>query len=203
MADRHSRVVAVLKVALPLGALVLMSTVFLISRSIDPERAVEMATVDIEALVREPRISDARFAGVLDDGAALTVRAETARADPDRGLRLDLSGVLGTLRSDAGQMAEFAARSGVLDQPNNLLSMEGDVTFSSDGAYELRMDRMTAALDRTVLHGIGDVRGRAPAGDLRADTMTLRAAKDGAEDGAETYVLVFRGTVKLIYSVRE
>lgn len=199
MADRHSRIVAVLKVVLPLGALVLLSMVFLISRSIDPERAVEMATVDIESLVREPRITDARFAGVLDDGAALTVRAETARADPDRGLRLDLSGVLGTLRTETGRMAEFAAEGGILDQPNNLLSMDGDVTFSSDGEYVLRMDRMTAALDRTILHGFGDVEGRAPAGALRADAMTLREA----EDGADSYVLVFRGAVKLIYSVRD
>lgn len=199
MADRHSRIVAVLKVVLPLGALVLLSMVFLISRSIDPERAVEMATVDIESLVREPRITDARFAGVLDDGAALTVRAETARADPDRGLRLDLSGVLGTLRTETGRMAEFAAEGGILDQPNNLLSMDGDVSFSSDGEYVLRMDRMTAALDRTILHGVGDVEGRAPAGALRADAMTLREA----EDGADSYVLVFRGAVKLIYNVRD
>lgn len=199
MADRHSRIVAVLKVVLPLGALVLLSMVFLISRSIDPERAVAMATVDIESLVREPRITDARFAGVLDDGAALTVRAETARADPDRGLRLDMSGVRGTLRTETGRVAEFAAQGGILDQPNNLLSMDGGVTFSSDGEYVLRMDRMTAALDRTVLHGFGNVQGRAPAGELRADVMTLREA----EAGADSYVLVFRGAVKLIYSVRE
>ncbi|MCC5983234.1 MAG: hypothetical protein JJU42_02610 [Rhodobacteraceae bacterium] len=199
MADRHSRIVAVLKVVLPLGALVLLSMVFLISRSIDPERAVEMATVDIESLVREPRITDARFAGVLDDGAALTVRAETARADPDRGLRLDMSRVQGTLRTETGRVAEFAAQGGILDQPNNLLSMDGGVTFSSDGEYVLRMDRMTAALDRTVLHGFGNVQGRAPAGELRADVMTLREA----EAGADSYVLVFRGAVKLIYSVRE
>ena len=195
MRDTYSSIVAVLKVALPLGALALMSTVFLISRSIDPERAVATTTVDIESLVQEPRISVARFAGVTDDNAALTVMADTARADPDEGFRLELTVLTGALQTLDGQRTEFNAQYGALDQRENHLAMEGDVVFRSDPGYSLQMDRLTAALDRTEIRGVGNVRGEGPAGSVRADAATLQLS--GRGDGA--YVLVFSGAVRLIY----
>ena len=196
MADRNLRLVAILKVALPLGALVLLSTVFLISRGIDPERAVAMSPVDIESLVREPRITDARFAGVTDDGAALTVLADTTRADPDGGLRLELDGVTGTLETLDNRITAFAARAGLLDQVVNLLRMEGDVDFQTQDGHMLSMDTLTAALDRTTVEGRGNIRGQAPAGTITAREMTLRETALGSG----SYVLVFSGDVKLIYT---
>ena len=196
MADRNLRLVAILKVALPLGALVLLSTVFLISRGIDPERAVAMSPVDIESLVREPRITDARFAGVTDDGAALTVLADTTRADPDGGLRLELDGVTGTLETLDNRITAFAARAGLLDQVVNLLRMEGDVDFQTQDGHMLSMDTLTAALDRTTVEGRGNIRGQAPAGTITAREMTLRETAPGSG----SYVLVFSGDVKLIYT---
>ena len=195
MRDTYSSLVAVLKVALPLVALGLMSMVFLISRSIDPERAVATASVDVEALVREPRISAARFAGVTDGNAALTVLADTARADPEDRFRLDLSALSGSLDTQAGQRTEFTARLGVLDQQQNRMVMEGDVTFHSAPGYVLPRERLTAALDRSGVVGEGDVRGRGPAGTVRADRVMLEPS--GRGDGA--YRLAFSGAVRLIY----
>lgn len=197
MADRNTRLVALLKVALPLGALIMLSTVFLLSRGIDPERAVARSPIDIAALVQEPRISQARFAGVTDDGAALTVMADITRADPEgAGLRLHLEGVAGTLETGGGRVTAFGAGAGVLDQAENLLRMEGAVRFRSDDGYALAMDVLTAALDRTALRGVGDVRGDAPAGTIRARELLLTETPSGSG----RYVLVFSGGVKLVYT---
>lgn len=193
--DGYSHLVRILKLVLPLAALVLMSMVFLLSRSIDPEQAVALAPVDVDALVREPRISDARFAGVTEDGAALTVLAESARADPDHGLRLTLSGLTGSIEAVRGQRTEFRAREGVLDQPAGALVMEGEVGFRADPGYDLRMDILHAALDRTEVRGWGGVEGDGPAGRVTAREIALLAP----EDGADGFVLVFSGDVRLIY----
>ncbi len=195
MRDTYSSIVAVLKVALPLGALALMSTVFLISRNIDPERAVATATVDIESLVQEPRISVARFAGVTDGNAALTVMADTARADPDEGFRLDLTALSGALETPAGQRTDFTARHGSLDQRANRVVMEGEVSFRSDPGYVLQVDRLTAALDRSGILGEGNVRGTGPAGAVQSERVLLTPSD--RQDGS--YVLAFTGAVRLIY----
>jgi lipopolysaccharide export system protein LptC len=77
--DRHSRVVGWLKVALPLAALAILSTLFLLSDRIDPEDALPYAEVDVEELAREPRMTAPTYAGMTTDGAALSLTAVEAR----------------------------------------------------------------------------------------------------------------------------
>ena len=46
--DRHSRVVSWLKVLFPLIALALLSTLFLLSRAIDPGQAIPFAEKEVQ-----------------------------------------------------------------------------------------------------------------------------------------------------------
>ena len=71
--DSHSRLVGWLKVALPLTALALLSTLFLVARKIDPEAALPYAEVDVAERIREPRMTAPTYAGVTEDGATLTI----------------------------------------------------------------------------------------------------------------------------------
>ena len=77
----RSNVVAWLKIVLPLAALAAMSTLFLLSRTIDPADAIPYATVDVEDRIREPRMTAPTYSGVTSDGAALTLTADEARPD--------------------------------------------------------------------------------------------------------------------------
>ena len=74
-ADTHTRVVGWLKVALPLMALAVLSTLFLVADQIDPEDALPYAEVDVEDLAREPRMTMPSYAGITTDGAALSLTA--------------------------------------------------------------------------------------------------------------------------------
>ena len=78
-ADRHTRVVGWLKVMLPLTALAILSTLFLVARRIDPEAALPYAEVDVEDLAREPRMTAPTYAGTTEDGASVTLTADEAR----------------------------------------------------------------------------------------------------------------------------
>ena len=97
----HSRLVAVLKVALPLIALGILSSLFLLSGRIDPEDAIPYAEVDVAARLREPRMTDAGFAGVTADGAALTLNAAEAKPGAAGGSAKTVLGRLET--SDGGK----------------------------------------------------------------------------------------------------
>ena len=81
--NTYSRLIAWLKVLLPVLALVLLSTMFLIARTIDPNRALAYAKVNLDNLTRSQRVSAPRFSGVTEDGAALSFSASTAEPDPD------------------------------------------------------------------------------------------------------------------------
>ena len=57
VADRHTQVVGWLKVALPLLALAVLATLFLLSDRIDPDAALPYAEVDVAERAREPRMT--------------------------------------------------------------------------------------------------------------------------------------------------
>ena len=81
----HSRLVAVLKVLLPLIALALLSTLFLFSRKINPEDAIPYASVDVEDRLSDPKMTDAGFAGMTSDGASLSIQAGEAKPTAEGG----------------------------------------------------------------------------------------------------------------------
>lgn len=188
-----------LRLALPLGALVLLSTIFLFSRSIDPDLAVQQAELDIEELTREPRIGTARIAGVTNEDTALTIEAVSIRAASDlqagEPLRLLLDRPHGELLFTAGRDARFRAQSGRLDQDMNKLVMDGEVYLETSDGYIARMQELTTALDRTDIQGRGDVTGTGPPGHISAATVTLTPAPGDAGG----YLLAFRGNVRLLY----
>lgn len=192
----HSTAVAWLKVALPLLALAILSTLFLVSRTIDPSDAIPFAEVDVEDRVREPRLTNPTWAGITDDGAALTIAATEARPEQGDGTAANAKTLVVDLNPPDGSSARLVADRGILDSANSAFIAQGDATITTSTGYELRSETMTAALDRTSLVSDTPVAGHGPVGTLTAGAMELVQANDGSG----TYVLVLKNGVKLIYN---
>lgn len=192
--DRHTRVVAWLKVALPLTALAILSTLFLVARRIDPDAALPYAEVNVEDLAREPRMTAPTYAGTTEDGAALTLSADEARpaaeGAPARAasLRLDLA-------TPDGGRTELVAAEAQMDDTARQVVLSGGVTVTTSTGYRLETPEVVAKLDRTGLESRGEVTAAGPAGEIRADGMVL--SQDNRTPGG--YVLVFKGGVRLVY----
>ena len=77
--DRYSRMVAFLKVLLPLAALALLSTLFLISRGMNTEATIPFAAHEIEERMRGQQITAPFFSGTTAQGDEIAVTASIAR----------------------------------------------------------------------------------------------------------------------------
>lgn len=189
----HSRLVTVLKVVLPLLALALMSTLFLFSRRINPEDAIPYASVDVADRLREPRMTDATYSGMTEDGTNVTFSAAEAR--PETGGNAKLSGVIGVLLSADGARTQLAALSIQIDQAGGkvLLSQEVEVTTST--GYVVQMPELTVALNRTSARSDGPITAQTPMGQLEAGAMEITRT----EGDRGTYLLVFNKRVRLLY----
>lgn len=227
--DRHSRRVGRLKVLLPLFALVLLSSLFLLSGRVDPDDAVLAAGVDAEALIRDPRMTAPSYAGATSDGTAITLTAQSARpASATRTATAD--DVTARFDMPDGSSANLLAAGAEIDNSVNELRLTGGVTIQTSSDYTITLSAMTARLDRSGAAGEGPVQGEGPLGTIKSDRFTLGLGagpaavgeiKDkietlGAEDTAfgnksvtndnETVanpnLLVFSGNVKLIYLPR-
>lgn len=192
--DRHTRVVGWLKVALPLAALAILSTLFLVARRIDPDAALPYAEVDVEDLAREPRMTAPTYAGTTEDGSALTLFADEARPAAEGSaaqaarLRLELA-------TPDGGRTELVAAEARMDDTTRQVVLSGGVTLTTSTGYRLETAEVAANLDRTGLESRAPVKATGPAGEITAAGMVL--SQDNRTPGA--YVLVFKGGVRLVY----
>ncbi|MGY6697825.1 MAG: hypothetical protein ACXIUW_17610 [Roseinatronobacter sp.] len=195
---RH-QLARIARLVLPLGAVALLSTIFLLPQTIDPQRAVELAEIDVTEITREPRVGAARFAGVTQDDTAVTIRARTVRSSGELAqtgpIVLSLKEPEGTLRFPAGRIAQFQGNEGRIDQPAGLLRLQGGVRLETSDGYVLSMPELQSDLGQTHVEGQGGVSGIAPSGEISSDTVKLTRI-DGRDEG---YLLAFRGNVRLIY----
>lgn len=192
--NTHSRVVAGMKILLPLVALGLLSTVFLISNTVDPSKSVPTAQIDLEKRARELGATNPSFAGVTRQGDEIRFKADIVRPDPATPERLTADRVAAQFRLDAGTEVDVTAHAAEFDQRALTAQLHGDVRMITSTGYVIDTARLISRLDALHVLSPGQVTATGPLGDLTAGRMLLhRAAPDGAAE------LLFSAGVKLVY----
>ena len=154
--NTHSRVVAWLKIVLPLAALVMLSTIFLLARTVDPAQTLPYA--DVAGLAREQRIGNPNYAGVTSDGAAVAFAAEAARPDPREPEVFYGVAMRATIEAPDGMALSVSAPEGSVDGRTETAELGGGVTVETADGYSIETARLAARLDATRLQSEGEVR---------------------------------------------
>lgn len=183
--DRYSQVVAGLKILLPLAALGLLSTLFLIARS--PARTAA-PVAGIEEMAREQQISSPHFAGVTAGGAAVSLTA--ARVRPEASDAFAMDGFDIQIDTPEGHRIEITASAGLFDGQAARVDLTGLARLVTSTGYEVESAGLAADLRAGTVISHGALAVRAPFGSLDAGQVEIR------EDGD---VMVFKGGVRLLY----
>ena len=191
--DRYSRLVLWLKVALPLVALAILSTLFLVAESLDPQAAIPYAKVDVERLLEEQGMTRPSFGGLTSNGVAVSISAETVRPDPDTPSRLIGADIDALLTYPDGGQVNIAGPDGILDATTNEVRLMNGARLESTSGYIVETDNITASVEQASVEASTEIRATGPIGDLTAGSMILSQAEDG------NYLLVFKNGVRLIY----
>lgn len=193
--DGWSRLVAALKVLLPLTALAILSMLFLVSNRINPDEALPYAEVDVEERLREPRMTAPTYAGTTTDGAALEVTAAEARPAEEGSTGAQATGVQARLTTPDGQRTDLVAAQAQMSPGGDEIAFTGDVRLDHSSGYRVTSDSMRARLDTTDVQSTAPVVAEGPGGRITAQSMHLSQAGSGKTG----YLLVFNGDVKLVY----
>jgi lipopolysaccharide export system protein LptC len=192
--NAHSRLVAWLKVLLPLTALGLLSTLFLLSNRVDPDAAIPYAEVDVQQMAREPRLTRPEFSGMTLDGAAISLRAAEARPGAGVTTGASATNLVGRIDLPDGSRADLSANQARIDPENGQIELSSGVAITTSQGYVLNTSLMQADTNQTHLVAPGAVSGVAPMGKLNAGSMELSTT--GPD---HSQLLVFKDGVKLIY----
>jgi lipopolysaccharide export system protein LptC len=197
--NRYSRFVAWVKVALPLAALTLLSTLFLFPGDSGRDVTEALDADELRALMQKRLLRAPTYTSVTDDGGALTVTAETATpraADPDL---FDVTDLAVALDAADGVRATLAAAGGLVDRQAEEGTFTGDVRVVTSEGWVLRTERLEAALDGS--RAVSPVPVRIVGPGLTLDAGTMRAITP--EGGPPAGHVTFTGGVRLVYDPAE
>lgn len=190
----YARLVSWLRIVLPLAALALLSTLFLFSRTIDPNVAIPFSQIDLRERAREQQATKPYSTGVSERGDVLTFASDTARPDAETDGQFIAQNLTGTVQLPSGTIITFNARDGRVTDATDTARLIGDVVIITSDGYRLTTDAMTTAMRHVEAETDGAVFGIGPPGEITAGKMVLTANPE-----TKGTHMVFTGGVKLIY----
>lgn len=192
----YSRFISLMKVILPLTALALLSTLFLVSNRIsDSAASIPFAKVDLEQRAKEQRITAPFFSGKTQKGHLVMFMAEDAKPDADQPSTSLAHKMQARVDLKDGSSLSIKADRALIDNGTQEARLEGAVNISSSNGFDIRSDLLTSAMRSLHVVSPGTVTGDGPAGAFQAGALEIVT-----DDVSGKTTLFFTNGVKLIYT---
>ena len=189
--DAYSQFVSWAKVVLPLSAIVLLSTLFLIARNVGETSQIPYA--DIEEIARQPRLSAPKMVGMSETGGTYTIEADVARQDPDTDNGLIAEAIVVNMTTIDGIQTTVSAGIGKLDSNAKVVTLDNLARVTTSDGYLMETRGLVTSLTDGSLETTDPLEVRAPYGSLTAGRLTI------TPDSDEPQLIVFNNGVRLIY----
>ena len=190
--NMHSRIVGWAKIILPLCALALLSTLFLLAGPPTDQSAIPFAK--IEEMARDQRITAPRFSGLTDDGAIMIISARSAQPDLAQRDTVQVDSLNFEMENPDGSTLVVTATSGELDGRARLARFLGLARLETSSGFEMETNGLIAELDTGIVTSDGLLEIHAPFGELTAGKVTFKVSSD--QTGQQMF---FSDGVRLIY----
>lgn len=187
----YSQVIAWLKILLPLAALALLSTMFLLSRPREPLQNAPFADA-IGSGTADEKVTAPYYAGTTERGDMLTMTARTAR--PQDGGSIVADKLEARMQLSDGSEIRLDAAEALLRDREHQAHLSGGVRIESSQGYVLTTEGLVSRLDKVAAESTGPVQGVGPLGNFEAGHLQILPA-----DGDGAVQLLFSGGVKLVY----
>lgn len=188
----RSQLVNFLKIALPLAALALMSTVFLIARA--PVTDGDIPYAEIAEIAREPRVSGAQVSGMASDGSVIEIHANKAQPD---GSMIRIEGLAADLNATDGTLVTLRSGTGTIDSATNIAQLAGLTRVETSNGYEMETAGLSADLGTGRIESDGALEVQAPYGQLTAGSLVIESDPETGQR------MLFEGGVRLLYQPQQ
>lgn len=194
--NSYSTFVSWAKVLLPLGALMLLSTVFFLARTIDTDMSVPFAT--IQEAARESRLNAPNFSGMTEVGATFQVSAKSIKPNIESPDQIDIEAP--SLTAAKSNEGEIFIRSGWASMTDGakMLTFSDLVRIEISGGYTIESRGLIADLEQGNAKTSGPLEVITPFGGLLAGQLVIEL---GNSDGGAK--LLFQHGVKMTYRIED
>jgi lipopolysaccharide export system protein LptC len=191
----HSRIVGILKVGLPLVALGMLASIFLVQTDDSLGGNIVFSQGDIDALGEGLKITNPTFTGTTAGQDRFRFTAALVEPDAAPPERARITTLAGEVALHNGPTVELEADTGDLHIPTERLDVAGDVRISTSEGYRIHAEQATLDLAAGSIVAGNAVETTGPLG--RIDSGSLAVAP--AASSGEARRFSFGNGVRLIY----
>lgn len=191
----YSRFVSMMKLLLPVVALVLIALVILWPHIGSDDLRFRIGFAAIKASVsKDPSMVNPRFVGTDSENKPYSITADLARSlgdvtSKENPANIELEMPKADITLDDGSWLVLTADTGMLIHSDKALNLEGSVNLFHDSGYEFRTEKAAIDLSKGIASGNLPIEGQGPFGVLNAEGFKL------VEKGKTIY---FSGKSKLV-----
>lgn len=177
--DFHSRLVIVTKFSLITIAIVLFSSIFLVSQKLSPSALASGEDLDFQQFTQDQEATNATHAGVTTRGNGVSVWSKTSRfVEKNTRVLLDEM-VIAKFNLKFETQIVVTAKGAEMNLRSNIASLSEEVKIETTTGYVMTTAHAFINFDNLYAESPGPVEGRAPMGDLKAGRMVLRTDATG------------------------
>lgn len=171
---RYSRFVILMKLMLPVVAVVLVGTVWAWPHIQGKDLSFRIGFSGLAATEAEdPSMVNPRYVGTDKDKQPYSLTADLAKNQPNDDSVIELEMPKGDIALKDGTWLVLTSESGLYQRQTKRLDLIGQVNLFHDTGYEIRTEKAEIDLDAGTAQGNDPVRGQGPFGDLKGEGFRL------------------------------
>ncbi len=174
---RYSRMVATMRLALPILAACLLAVLALWSKlGLDTERFILAVNALGPQHIESMSMDNPHFDGIDDKRRPFSVTAKKATQLDPKGDVIDLTQPQADITLEGGTWLTVSSDKGRYKRQEQLLDLTGEVNLFQDQGYEMHTHDVHVDLAGNSAIGHQPVQGQSPAGDLTAEGIQVKEA---------------------------
>ncbi len=189
----HSRIVAILKLILPLIAVLLLASLFLTPGEDGTEGELVFSEAEIADVGSGLEISRPTFSGMTRGDDVFQFSADKVVPDAIPPNRATITALVGTVDLANGGSVDLSAEAAELDIEAREIGLRGAVEVATSEGYLVTTEALDLDLGVGAMESAAPVRTDGPLGEITAGHLRIAPDKQGAR------IILFDDRVRLVY----
>jgi len=169
---RHSRIVRVLRLALPALAFIVVASMFVSVRTM-PKGIGDIDLGEVGLNGTTLTMQNPSLSGFNENGTSYQVTADKALQDVTNPRVVTLEQISGTMTNPDGSNVEVTARDGVFDADAQKLDLTNRIVVRTDGGESAFLESAHIDMQAGTISSTDPVRAQTRAGRIRANAMEI------------------------------
>lgn len=171
--ERYSQYVKLMRIALPVTALIITLIVVVYAMVVRPNTQVALTFSGVDQFEGDLSMTNPRFTGLDAESRFFDVTASVARRDDENSDMVALENVTAAITHEGEEFLSVTAEHGSIDASVGALELGPNVQITLNDGHEFTTEGVRARLKDGIIEGMKPITGFGPIGSFSADSFEV------------------------------